>query len=78
MSGSPMTPQVFAAKWRGAQLSERAAVQEHFLDLCALFGQPTPASADPTPPPEGGARYLRNLLVLVGEAERAGSLALTP
>ena len=48
MSGSPRTPQQFVTKWRGVQLSERASVQEHFLDLCALFGQPTPASADPT------------------------------
>jgi hypothetical protein len=48
MSGTPMTPQQFATKWRGAQLSERASVQEHFLDLCALFGQSSPASADPT------------------------------
>ena len=40
MSGNPMTPQQFVAKWRGVQLSERASVQEHFLDLCALFGQP--------------------------------------
>ncbi len=48
MSGTPMTPQQFAAKWRGVQLSERASVQEHFLDLCALFGQPSPATADPT------------------------------
>jgi len=48
MSGNPMTPQRFVAKWRGVQLSERASVQEHFLDLCALFGQPSPATADPT------------------------------
>ena len=48
MGGSPMTPQQFVAKWRGVQLSERASVQEHFLDLCALFGQPSPATADPT------------------------------
>ncbi len=48
MSGNPMTPQQFVAKWRGVQLSERASVQEHFLDLCALFGQPSPATADPT------------------------------
>jgi len=48
MSGGTLTPQAFVAKWRGAQLSERASVQEHFLDLCALFGQPSPATADPT------------------------------
>jgi hypothetical protein len=28
-------------------MSERASVQEHFLDLCALFGQLFPATADP-------------------------------
>ena len=38
----------FIAKWRKTDLSERAAAQEHFLDLCALFDHPTPAKADPT------------------------------
>ena len=42
-----MTPQEFIAKWQRANLKERAAAQEHFLDLCALLGQPTPAAADP-------------------------------
>jgi len=42
-----MTPQEFIAKWKPAKLTERAAAQEHFLDLCALLGQPTPAAADP-------------------------------
>jgi len=48
MVGGTLTPQEFVAKWRGVQLSERASVQEHFLDLCALFGQASPATADPT------------------------------
>ncbi|HEX5506683.1 MAG TPA: DNA methyltransferase, partial [Thermomicrobiales bacterium] len=48
MAGATLTPQQFVTKWRGVRLSERASVQEHFLDLCALFGQPTPATADPT------------------------------
>lgn len=41
-------PQEFVSKWRSVTLKERAAVQEHFLDLCALIGHPTPAQADPT------------------------------
>jgi len=48
VTGAALTPQAFVAKWRGVQLSERASVQEHFLDLCALFGQESPATADPT------------------------------
>ncbi len=43
-----MTPQKFIAKWHAAELKERAAAQEHFLDLCRLVGHPTPAEADPT------------------------------
>jgi type II restriction/modification system DNA methylase subunit YeeA len=43
-----MTPQEFVAKWRGVTLKERAAAQEHFLDLCRLVGHPTPAEDDPT------------------------------
>jgi len=43
-----MTPHQFVTKWRDAALKERAAAQEHFLDLCRLVGHPTPAEADPT------------------------------
>ena len=43
----PMTPAQFIAKWQAAQLSERSACQQHFLDLCELLGQPKPAEADP-------------------------------
>lgn len=42
-----MTPDQFIAKWKPAELKERAACQEHFLDLCRLVGQKTPAEADP-------------------------------
>ncbi|MCI0334481.1 MAG: class I SAM-dependent DNA methyltransferase [Planctomycetes bacterium] len=42
-----MTPHEFIQKWQAAQLSERSACQQHFLDLCDLLGQPKPAAADP-------------------------------
>jgi hypothetical protein len=42
-----MTPHDFIAKWQRANLSERSAYQQHFLDLCELLGQPKPAAADP-------------------------------
>ncbi|MFA7171964.1 MAG: DNA methyltransferase [Kiritimatiellia bacterium] len=38
----------FIAKWRRADLKERSAAQEHFIDLCSVFEHPTPAAADPT------------------------------
>ncbi len=38
----------FQAKWRNVELTERSAAQQHFLDLCHMLGQPTPAEADPT------------------------------
>jgi type II restriction/modification system DNA methylase subunit YeeA len=41
-----MTPEEFIAKWRGSQLSERAAAQSHFNDLCDLLGVPKPTDAD--------------------------------
>ena len=47
-----MTPHEFITKWRASELKERSASQEHFIDLCRLLGQPTPAEADPT-----GERY---------------------
>lgn len=42
-----LTPQDFAKKWAAASLSERSSYQQHFLDLCAVLGQPSPAEADP-------------------------------
>ena len=38
----------FIAKWSRADLKERSAAQEHFIDLCGLLSHPTPADADPT------------------------------
>ena len=43
-----MTPDVFINKWRASELKERSAAQEHFIDLCRLLGEPTPADVDPT------------------------------
>jgi type II restriction/modification system DNA methylase subunit YeeA len=43
-----LTPMAFADKWRRSKTSERAAAQEHFVDLCALLGVPTPNAVDPT------------------------------
>src|SRR5208282_4009877 len=42
-----MTPAEFIAKWQASTRTERAACQEHFIDLCHLLGEPTPNS-DPT------------------------------
>ena len=38
----------FIRKWRAAELKERSGAQEHFIDLCHILGEPTPAEADPT------------------------------
>ena len=43
-----MTPHEFIAKWRASELKESSASQEHFIDLCRLLDEPTPAEADPT------------------------------
>jgi hypothetical protein len=42
-----MTPDDFIRKWKAAELTERAAAQAHFIDLCRLLDEPTPADADP-------------------------------
>ncbi len=47
-----LTPSGFVGKWSRVTLSERAASQEHFLDLCRMLSQPTPAGHDAT-----GAEY---------------------
>ncbi|MBA3678125.1 MAG: class I SAM-dependent DNA methyltransferase [Sphingosinicella sp.] len=38
----------FIRKWKAVELKERSAAQEHFLDLCRLLDEPSPAQADPT------------------------------
>ena len=41
-----MTPGEFISKWRASELKESSAAQEHFIDLCRLLGEQTPAEAD--------------------------------
>lgn len=43
-----MTPQAFISKWQNSALKERAAAQEHFLDICRMLAERTPAEVDPT------------------------------
>ncbi len=43
-----MTPDQFIAKWKTAELKERAAAHSHFIDLCQLLDEPAPTDADPT------------------------------
>ncbi len=46
--GATLTPGEFVQKWVGNTRTERAAAQEHFIDLCRMLGVPTPNEADPT------------------------------
>ena len=48
MTPPTLTPAAFTHKWRGTTTSEKAASQEHFIDLCRMTGEPTPHEADPT------------------------------
>ena len=43
-----MTPETFISKWRGVELSERAASQDHFNELCDLLDVRKPTDEDPT------------------------------
>jgi len=38
----------FVTRWKASALTERAAAQSHFIDLCDMLHQPHPAAADPT------------------------------
>jgi hypothetical protein len=44
-----LTGPAFQANWRGIVLTERAAAQPHFIDVCRLVGHPTPTETDPAP-----------------------------
>ncbi len=43
----PTHARSFVATWRGNTSTERQVYQQHFLDLCALVGHPTPVQLDP-------------------------------
>jgi hypothetical protein len=43
-----MEAAAFVRKWAASTRGERAASQEHFIDLCRLLGEKTPNEADPT------------------------------
>jgi hypothetical protein len=36
----------FVARWQNSVLSERSAAQSHFIQLCVVLGQPSPAEVD--------------------------------
>ena len=42
-----MTPHEFIKKWTVSTLKERSGAQQHFLDLCRVVNEPTPAEEDP-------------------------------
>lgn len=42
-----MTSSEFTKKWSGVTTTERAAAQEHFIDICRMLGVKTPNEADP-------------------------------
>jgi type II restriction/modification system DNA methylase subunit YeeA len=42
-----LTPDQFISKWKSAELTERAAAQSHFIDLCRVLGEPAPTDVDP-------------------------------
>jgi hypothetical protein len=44
MTRPTLTPQEFVDKWRRAELKESSAAQEHFNDLCRMFGHRTPGT----------------------------------
>jgi type II restriction/modification system DNA methylase subunit YeeA len=43
---APLSLPEFVERWKASTLSERAAAQSHFIDLCEVLGQPHPAAAD--------------------------------
>jgi type II restriction/modification system DNA methylase subunit YeeA len=44
----PLSLAEFVTRWKASTLTERAAAQSHFIDLCEVLRQPNPAAADQT------------------------------
>lgn len=63
-----MSPEEFIAKWRAVTVSEVAASQSHFNDLCDLLDEPKPLEIDPN-----GERYAfeKHVFKLDGRPGRA-------
>ena len=40
----PLSLAEFVERWKAVTLTERAAAQSHFIDLCEFLGQPHPAA----------------------------------
>lgn len=41
-TGTTLSPTEFVQRWQGRELTERAAAQSHFTDLCRMLGVPAP------------------------------------
>ncbi len=44
----PLSLPEFVERWKASTLTERAAAQSHFIDLCEVLDHPRPAAADQT------------------------------
>lgn len=44
----PLSLPQFVERWKASTLTERAAAQSHFIDLCEVLGEQHPAAADQT------------------------------
>jgi type II restriction/modification system DNA methylase subunit YeeA len=44
----PLSLPEYVTRWKASTLTERAAAQSHFIDLCEVLRQPHPAAADQT------------------------------
>ncbi len=72
----------FISTWRSVDLTERAAAQSHFCELCTLLGEKTPIEADRTGEWNAASQfcslseqYTRPKQVLVGAAPSTSSNA---
>ncbi len=60
-----MSPEEFIDKWRAVTVSEIAASQSHFNDLCELLDVPKPLDVDPTGERYAFEKHLFNWAVLM-------------
>ncbi|MPY72238.1 MAG: hypothetical protein GEU92_19435, partial [Alphaproteobacteria bacterium] len=63
-----MTPEEFIERWRHNERTERAASQQHFLELCEMLEVPRPGDAGY---PSDDYEFERNVLKLGGSTGRA-------
>jgi type II restriction/modification system DNA methylase subunit YeeA len=70
----PLTVAEFVTRWKASTLTERAAAQSHFIDLCEILHQPHDAEGNPVEPEWQQAEFIISNPPFLGDKRMRGEL----